>query len=357
MFIGCASDKKDENLQVRLENLLQQKITLDREIDSLRKILTKNKDSIIVPVRGISLQESLFETFAEFQGVVVAEDMVDLRPELGGRILKIYVKEGDVVQPGQKLALLDAEQIHKSINEAEKALELANTNFERQKALWEQEIGSEIQFLQAKNQKEQLDLKLESLRAQLDKFTLTAPIAGTIDCIYQRSGDVASAAFPILRIVNNKQVKVQADISERFVGKFEKNAKVTLRFPAVDLEMPGNIRSIGQSIHPDNRTFLLVVDPIGENRKKMIPNLLARVEITLKSNPRALTVPTSVIQYDKDETYVWVSINNVARRRNVKTGESVKGQTEIMAGLQPGDFIITEGFRNLSEGDYLQVIP
>jgi len=340
----------------RLQELLKKRSELDAEIDALKRQLSR-VDSQYVVVKGIVLQEKPFEVTTEFQGVVASDDMVDLRPEMSGRILRIHVKEGDLVQPGQKLVTLDGEQVRKALEEAEKALELARTAYERQQALWEQKIGSEIQFLQAKNQKEQLELRIESLKNQLEKFVLTAPGQGTVDRIFMHAGDVASPAAPILRIVNNRNVKIEADVSERYVGAFDRNAPVRLRFPATGLSMPGRFRSIGQSIDPNNRTFLVVLEPQGEDRNKLLPNMLARVEVVLRSEPRAFTLPTAAIVFEKDQAFVWVSEGGIAKKVPVKTGATRGGETEITEGLKAGDVVIAEGFRNIKENDRVKVLP
>lgn len=347
--------RQESDPEQRLQELLKKRNELDAEIDALKKQLSRD-DTLFIVVKGMVLQEKPFEVTTEFQGVVASDDMVDLRPEMSGRILRIHVKEGDMVQPGQKLATLDGEQVRKALEEAEKALELARTAYERQQALWEQKIGSEIQYLQAKNQKEQLELRIESLKNQLEKFVLTAPVQGTVDRIFMHAGDVASPAAPVLRIVNNRSVKIEADVSERYVGAFDRHAPVRLRFPATGLSMPGRFRSIGQSIDPNNRTFLVVIDPQGEDRTKLLPNMLARVEVVLRSEPRALTLPTAAIVFEKDAAYVWVSEAGKARKVPVKTGATRGGETEITDGLKAGDVVIIEGFRNLKENDRVKVL-
>lgn len=353
LFFGCARQPDPEK---RLQELLKKRSELDAEIDALKKQVSRS-DSLYVPVKGVVLQEKPFEVSTEFQGVVASDDMVDLRPEMSGRILKFHVMEGDEVQEGQKLVTLDGEQVRKSIEEAQKALELARTTFERQQSLWEQKIGSEIQYLQAKNQKEQLELRIESLKNQLEKFVLTAPVRGTVDRIFMHAGDVASPAVPVLRIVNNRSIKVEADVSERYVGTFGKNAPVKLRFSATGLVMPGRFRSIGQSIDPNNRTFLVVIDPLGEDRNKLLPNMLARVEVVLRSEPRSLVLPTAAIVFEKEQAFVWINDGGVAKRVSVKTGATRGGETEITEGLKAGDIVITEGFRNLKENDRVKLLP
>ncbi|MCS6981600.1 MAG: efflux RND transporter periplasmic adaptor subunit, partial [Flavobacteriales bacterium] len=298
-----------------------------------------------------------FEVVTDLQGVVVSDEMVDLRPELGGRILRIHVKEGDEVQVGQKLVTLDGEQVRRAIEEAEKALELARTTYERQQALWDQKIGSEIQYLQAKNQKEQLELRLETLRNQLEKFVLTAPVRGTVDRLFMHVGDVAAPQAPILRIVNNSHVKVEADVPERYVGAFNKKSPVRLHFPAIGLSMEGIFRSIGQSIDPNNRTFLVVIEPQGPEKSRLLPNMLARVEVVLQARPQALVVPTQAIAFEDKGTYLWVCRQGKAFKVPVTVGATRGGESEIISGLQAGDLVVTEGYRNLRSGDPVQLVP
>lgn len=357
LMASCSGPNSPKTPEERLQELLNQRNALDAEIEQLRQKVGNSADSQKVLVKALAVQPRPFEVVTDLQGVVVSDEMVDLRPELGGRILRIHVKEGDEVQVGQKLVTLDGEQVRRAIEEAEKALELARTTYERQQALWDQKIGSEIQYLQAKNQKEQLELRLETLRNQLEKFVLTAPVRGTVDRLFMHVGDVAAPQAPILRIVNNSHVKVEADVPERYVGAFNKKSPVRLHFPAIGLSMEGIFRSIGQSIDPNNRTFLVVIEPQGPEKSRLLPNMLARVEVVLQARPQALVVPTQAIAFEDKGTYLWVCRQGKAFKVPVTVGATRGGESEIISGLQAGDLVVTEGYRNLRSGDPVQLVP
>lgn len=352
ILYSCGGQSPEQELQ----KLKEEKSAIEKRIAELENGASKpTQDSTKILVGIIVPGKKAFSTTASFQGTVVSEQMVELRPEGGGRVLKISVKEGDAVKQGQTVAVLDGEALKKGIEEAQKALELAVTAYERQKNLWDQKIGSEIQFLQAKNQKEQLEKRIEGLQEQLDKFTLKSPISGTIDKIFLNVGDIAGGILPVLRIVNNNDVKITADISERYVDRFKKGQETDLKFPAVMKQLKGRIRSVGQVIDPTNRTFLVVIDPLGNNKEFLKPNLLADVSINSYLNPEAIVVPANIIRYENDKKFILIVQNNTVKKVQVETGQSNGSDVEILSGLDGSEQVITEGYKNAEPGTVVKV--
>lgn len=355
---GEGADTPEAKLK-KLDKLRAEKAKIEAEIAALEKE-TGTDGSVAdapVPVKVILPRTGEFLTFAEFQGVVASEENINLGSEVGGRITKVLAKEGQVVSKGQILATFDSEIIRKNIEEVQNALDLANTTYERQKNLWDQKIGSEIQYLQAKNQKENLEKRLESLRAQEGKASLRSPINGTVDKIYLNAGEMAGPGVPVLRVVNNDRVKITADIPERFVGKFKSGDSVWIKLSALEKTISGRIRSVGMVIDAANRTFNMVVDPTAkEGRDLLKPNMLAAVKAVTYRKKDAVSVPANLIRYEQEGKFVYVVEGGVVKRIQVETGEVSEGFTEVVSGLSGTEQIISDGLKTLSLGTTVTVI-
>lgn len=350
-LVVAACGSKDPRAE--LEELKTQKRDIEKRIAEL-EIQVGATDTTVqeaVEVAVIVPGKIPFTVTDNFQGVVESEENVNLSSESGGKILKIQVKEGDMVSKGQALAVLDGDLIAKNIEEVENALELAETSYQRQKNLWDQKIGSEIQFLQAKNQKENLEKRLNTLRTQLGKQTLKAPVTGMVDKLFLKEGEVAGPGVPVCRVVNNDRIKITADISEKFVGRFKKGEKVNILLTALNENLEGKIRSVGQVIDPNNRTFSLIVDPImPKNRDILKANMLTSISIASYTKPDAVVLPTSIIQFDPQGNFVFAVENNVVKKVMVETGGSSNGLTEVTGGLSGSEKIIAEGIKSIEVG-------
>lgn len=350
MAAACGGSKDP---RAELEELKTQKRDIEKRIAELEILVGATDTSVqeAVEVAVIVPGKIPFTVTDNFQGVVESEENVNLSSETGGKILKINIKEGDMVSKGQALAVLDGDLIAKNIEEVENALELAETSYQRQKNLWDQKIGSEIQFLQAKNQKENLEKRLNTLRTQLGKQTLKAPVAGMVDKLFLKEGEVAGPGVPVCRVVNNDRIKITADISEKFVGRFKKGEKVGILLTALNENLEGKIRSIGQVIDPNNRTFSLIVDPVMPKNKDILKaNMLTSISIASYTKPDAIVLPTNIIQFDPQGNFVFAVENNVVKKVMVETGGSSNGLTEVTGGLSGSEKIIAEGIKSIEVG-------
>lgn len=354
---GAADDI--ESKRKKLDELKTQKAEIEAQIALLEKETGPDTSAVDkrTEVSVISLQKGTFVNLAEFQGTVISEENINLGSEMGGRILKVNVKEGQKVSKGQVLANFDSEILQKNLEEVENALELANTTFERQKSLWDQKIGSEIQYLQAKNQKESLEKKIASIRSQMSKASLRSPINGTIDKIFMNAGEMAGAGVPVLRVVNNDQVKINADVPERFVGKIKNGDSVGIKLSVIDKEISGKVRSVGQVIDVANRTFTLIVDPVGKQERDFLkPNMLAVVKAVVYRKKDAVSVPTDLIRFEGAEKFVYTVVDNKAQKIKVETGESFNAFTEILSGLNGDEQLISKGLNSVSDGAEVNII-
>jgi membrane fusion protein (multidrug efflux system) len=364
---ACSSSQTDGDLASKKKALetarsemsaLKDKITkLEAEISKEDPEFAKQNNKAIL-VSAFVVEKDKFEHTVTLRGAVDSRKNVLISAQMGGEIQKIYVKEGQRVSQGQLLIALNADMIRSSIADLKSSLELANTVYEKQAKLWEQKIGTEIQYLQAKNNKESLEHKLATANAQLDQALVKAPFSGTIDQLPVNEGEVAAPGLPLVRLVSQDNMYIAADASERFIGKFKVGDKVDIYFPAFDKHVTSSIASVGQVINPENRTFVVEVTlPRVDFVTK--PNQVAVLEIRDYVSEATLSVPTRIIQSDIDGKFIYVVDDRggrlVAKKVHIVAGISSSTKTEIVSGLEGTEQIVDEGFRDLTEGVEIEV--
>ena len=300
-----------------------------------------------------------FKHFIEIQGAVEADDLVDVTSEVPGRILTLKVNEGESVSKGQLIATLDLEAINKQIAELETSLDLANTVYERQERLWKQNIGSEMQYLESKNSKERLEKSLETLKFQLSKAEVYAPISGVVEREVLQSGEMAASGMPIVQILNTSKLKVVANVPENYLRSVKRGEGVTLRFPALEMERKATVSMIGRTIDPANRTFKVEVN-IGSQGGVLKPNLLATMLINDFEEKNVVTVPREIIQQEvSGRDFVFVTSQGpegkVAKKIYVTTGKSFEGEVVINEGLNGDEELIMEGALGLADNMLIEV--
>lgn len=356
--ISCG---QPENKQKELENLKAEYKTLGDKIAKLEKevAVTDTTKANQTPIRIATLTTEVFKRPVEIQGIVESDKNVLVSSEVAGRIVEVLVKEGQVVSQGQVLARVDGSITANSINEVENALQLAEVTYKKQKNLYAQNVGTEMQLLQAENQRNALKKQLETLRSQYAKYTITAPVSGTVDNVPVNSGENIMPGMPVARVVNNSQLKVTADVSEKYIKSVKKGNDVLVKFPGLDIEMEAKISSTGQIIKQANRTFDMVIN-LNKSNELLKPNLLAMVTIYDYINPKAIAIPSNIILTTGSESYVYVLENKgnakIATKRVIETGNVSGALTEIKSGLSEGDNVIIENYNNLTQGAEVMVI-
>lgn len=358
-IVACQSGnevetKKKELDEAKLELLtVKEKIAiLEKEISEIDPEYAKENSNAIL-VSTFVAKKKPFEHKVETRGAVESRRNVYLSSQTVGEIMKIHVREGQQVSQGQALIELDAEVLRKSIGELRTSLELANTVYEKQTKLWEQKIGTEVQYLQAKNNKESLESKLATMNAQLNQTVVRAPFSGTIDQLTAQLGEMASPGVPLIRIVSSQEMFLSSDVSERFIGRFKAGDKVDIYFPMIDKTIASVIASVGQVINPENRTFEVEVKlPSVDFIVK--PNQVVLLRLSDYVNENAFAVPTRLIQKDELGQYIYIAEKReqgmVARKVHVTTGTTFDKETEIIDGLKGNEAIVDQGFRDLTEG-------
>lgn len=298
---------------------------------------------------------AIFKTYINVQGRVDAEESVSLSSEMPGTITKIFVKAGDQVTKGQVLAETDARAIQQSISDLKTNADLVNQLFEKQKALWDQKIGTEVQFLQAKTQKESMENKLNLLQEQARMTKVISPINGTVDAVDIKLGQLTAPGMPAIRVVNFNNLKIKADLAESYGSKVHKGDEVLVKFPDSNDTLTTWVTYSSRSISAMNRTFGVEISL--DNKKEYRPNQIAILNINdYKSAKPVITVPINYVQKDlKGTHFVLVAEGTKAAKRNIVLGREYNGVAEVKEGLSETDMLITSGYDGLNEGDAIKI--
>ncbi|MFM7765210.1 MAG: efflux RND transporter periplasmic adaptor subunit [Sphingomonadales bacterium] len=359
LFNACGGKKNNvqqkraelDKIKKEIASLQNQAEKLEAEIEALepKKDKTKLVETEVV-------EAAAFETYLNIEGKADAEQSTIATAQLPGTVTQVLVKPGDAVSAGQALAYMDNSTLRQSRGQIEQQLTFANTLFEKQKRLWQQGVGTEIQYLSAKNQKEALEKNLATLDAQLSMYTVKAPISGTVESVDTKIGQAAAPGIPMFKVVNLSNLKVVADIAESYSSKINKGDKVKIVFTDVNKTIESTVSFASKVIDPLNRSFKIEIRLNGATEIK--PNMLAKLKIADYRNEKAITVPTNAITAGVDEKYVMVkTMQNgkvVAAKRIVKPGHTGESRTEILEGIQAGDEIIVTGFQELNDGQIIE---
>ncbi len=349
--------------QAKLSQLESKRDMLTEKINALKqKIALENgsasKIEKVMNVNIAQIEKNEFRHFIQVQGNVESDNNILVAPQSPGIVKKIYVTAGEAVKKGQLLAELDRSILESSITELEGGLELAKTIFERQQRLWSKNIGSEIQYLQAKNNKEGLERKLATLQEQAKLTRIYAPLSGTIDQVLIKEGEMAAAGMGAIRVVQLSNLKIKVDLSEVYIAKVKKQDPVRVSIPVAGKEIDLKIDAVSQVIDPKDRTFQVEIK-IPRRETGIKPNMLAVLKINDYSNSEALTVPVNIIHETGKEKFLFVASRTdggwITEKRIVTTGKNYNGRVEILSGLQDGEYIVTFGYQNLADGQKLAV--
>lgn len=358
---SCGNNGTTENDPAgQLETYRKQQTELNEKIDALQKQMAADgngQNVAKIPVVVSVLEATTFHHFFDASGAVVAVQEAMVSPELNGQIKEIAVKEGDFVSKGKLLVKLNTEVTEKTIEEVKTQLELAVDVYNRQKRLWEQKVGSEMQYLQASNNKSSLESRLATLQAQLDMAVIKAPFDGVVEKVNQKKGEIASPGMAIIHLVNLNRMYIRADVSEKYLASVHKGDTVVLTLPSYpDFRQKVLISRTGNVVNKNNRTF--EVEITVDNKDQMLkPNMIAVVNINDFSAPNSVVVPSKVIREDIKGKYLYAAVNEsgtlVARKKYIVPGQTYLEQTLITSGLAVGEQIIVEGYNRVSDGSPL----
>ena len=362
LFMACdAGDpvvlKKKELTDAKTELFaIKEKIaTLEQELAGMG-VMDANSNLTLVTTHTVTTTSFVHQV--DVRGTVQSRNNVMISAETPAAVQDISVVEGQEVKKGQLLVIQDGEILRKNIKELESSLDLATTMYERQKKLWEQNIGSEVQYLEMKNRKESLELKLSTTKSQLNKTRIRAPFDGIVDKIDVRVGEMAQPGFPIIRLVSMSNMYIKADVSESFIGKFTKGQEVEVYFPSTDYRLKSTVKALGLVINPNNRTFELEVTI--PNNLNVKPNMIAVLSLADYRNDKAHTIPTKIIQSDRLGKFVYKIAENdgktIVERVDIELGITYENDTEIKSGLNDGDLLVVKGGLGLADGGEVNIV-
>lgn len=358
----AACGSKPAGKKEQLAALKKQYAQLGEQIKKLESEL-KITDSTVYNYKDVvvtEVQPGEFNHYIEVQGKVDGEDNIAVSAEMSGAVIQVYVKEGDRISKGQTLAQIDNSVMQKQIEAVRQQLDFATTVFEKQKKLWDQKIGSEIQFLTAKNNKESLERNLATINNQLSMTRIKAPINGTVEEVNVKVGQMAMPGAPAFRVVNFSNAKIMADIAEVYAAKVKTGNSVKIFFPDYNKEVTSNVRFSSKYINPVNRTFTIETRLGSTPGVEYRANMLAVVKINDYNKKDAIALPINIVQESQAGKFVFLAVDEngkiIARKQKVELGQNYNGLTEIISGLQKGDKVITTGYNSLIEGQMLKIM-
>lgn len=353
LFLAACSNKPKDK-KAELADLQKQQAELNTKITALQAQVGTGDSSKTADVSVIAIKQGQFTNYVQIQGRIDAQDNVTAYPQAQATITAIYIKVGDHVRKGQTLAQLDNSVLQQNIAQAQAQATLSQTLFQRQKNLWDQKIGTEVQFLQAKTQLQTSQKQVASLRQQADLYRITSPINGTVDQMDLKLGQVAAPGSTGIRIVNADVLKVKADVPESYASSVNQGDSVNVLVPDANDSLKTRISFAAKVIDPLSRSFGVEVKL--PHRSGLRPNMTAVIKIANYTKRSAIAIPVSAIQKSENGDYVFVNNNGAAKRKNIKEGATSNGLTEITSGLSNGDQLITDGASDLEDGDRVRVI-
>ena len=374
LFLSCGGDNKNSTASViengSLDQLRAKRTELVQQADALNKELALIDDAIgkkdvnhkLTLITVITAKDTTFNHFLELQASVQTKENIVLNAEFGGVLQQVFVTEGQSVTKGQTLGKIEDGGLSSQLAQMETQAALAKTTFERQQNLWNQKIGSEIQFLQAKTNYNAQLKAVAQMKSQLAKTIIRAPFTGTIDDIITEKGSVVGPGTPIMRIVSLNNMYLEAEVPEKNISTIKKGSEVIVEFPILGESLNTKISQVSNYINPENRSFNIQIAVPNKNGK-IKPNLTSKIQIKDYSNPKAITVPISIISENAEgEQYLYIADNldkegkAVAKKIIIKTGQSQNGSVEVIDGIKDGDKIINEGARSVKDGQKVSII-
>lgn len=361
VLAACSAASPDAK-QEKLAKLKTQQAEISKQIKQLEaEIAKENPEAAAVKVKAKDVAVSViqpiaFQHFVQTQGTIEAEDNILVSSQSMGVVTNVYVTEGQQVSRGQVLAQLDNSVILRNIESQQAQLALARTVFERQKNLWDQKIGTEVQYLQAKTNLESLERQIASLKEQNEMTRIKSPIQGVVDEVMAKIGENLAPGMPAVRVVNTSDLKVVANVSESYVTQIKKGNPVIITIPELNVEAEAKVTFVGRTIDPMSRTFS--VEVALPTRPNFRPNMTAVLRVVFHTEPAALVVPVNVIQDINKEKVVYTAErkgNQTIAKRNVVKVEGVYNNQAQVTGLKPGDSIITVGYQGLNDGEFVRI--
>jgi RND family efflux transporter MFP subunit len=359
-LIASNNTKDIQNKKQELVNEQQALVLKIKQLDE--KLESLNPDRNVPLITTVIAESEKFMHYLELQGSVETKENLVITPEMSGILTRVYVKEGDQVSKGQLLAKIDDGGLSQQFSSAQIQADLLKTTFDRQKRLWEQKIGSEIQYLQAKSSYESAVESVNQVKQQLAKSSIRAPFSGVVDDVITEQGNVVAAGqTQLIRIVNLSDMYIETDVPEDYITSISNGKDVEVTFPVLGKQIDAKIRQTGNFINPANRTFKVEI-AVPNKDKTIKPNLTARLKLNDYTNENAILIPQSIISENADgDQYIYILENKdgmkaTAKQLIIETGKTQGDKIEILSGLNVNDEIVEEGARSIKDGQVVKII-
>jgi len=352
-----------EEMRAKKKEILTKQKEITTQLQTLDSVISKLGNVEKLPlVNTITISHEVFKHFLELQGDVSTKQNILIYPEMAGTLQRVYVKEGDRVKKGQLLASIDDGGMGSQLNQLKTQAALAKTTFERQERLWNQQIGSEIQYLQAKTQYEAAQDAVSQIQSQLGKSNIRAPFSGIIDDVIKDQGTVVAPGpgSEVFRLVNLSDMFIEVEVPETYLGGVTKGKEALVYFPVLNDSVKTKIRETGNFINPSNRSFSVEI-PVPNKEGTIKPNLTAKVNLNDYTNENAVLIPSGIISENAEgQQYVYIADSKaqgevIAKRVIISTGKTQSGLVEILTGLDEGDEVIKEGARSVKDGQKVNI--
>lgn len=361
---GIIEKRNLEEIRAKKTEITLQQNQIEAQLKSLDSaIAILGSEEKLPLVNTLTAKKEVFNHYLELQGDVSTKQNVLIYPEMAGTLQKVYVKKGDRVSKGQLLATIDDGGMSSQLSQLKSQATLAKTTFERQERLWKQNIGSEIQYLQAKTNYESSENMVSQAQSQLGKSSIRAPFSGIIDNVIKDQGTVVAPGqgSEVFRLVNLSDMFIEVEVPETYLGNVVKGKEALVYFPVLDDSITTKIRETGNFINPSNRSFEVEI-PVPNKEGKIKPNLTAKVNLNDYTNENAILIPTSIISENAEgDQYVFVAMEPnadneaVVKRTIISTGKTQGAKIEVLTGLEDGNLIIKEGARSVKDGQKVKI--
>jgi RND family efflux transporter MFP subunit len=354
ILVACGDNSTLDQKKKELDKLKQEEKTVQGKIKTLEaeiaKLDTSKKADEDLEIAVMPVKADIFKTYIDIQGRVDADESVALSTQMPGVITRINVKAGDEVSKGQVLAETDINALMQQISDLETNLSLAKQAFTKQQNLWKQNIGTEMQFLQAKTTKESLEKKMSAMNEQVRMSKIISPINGTVDAVNIKIAQMVAPGMGAINVVNFNNLKVEADLAETYSSRVKTGNTVQIYFPDINDSITGKINYAARAINPMTRTF--AVEILLPSGSKYHPNMVAKLKINdYQSSKPVIIIPVKFIQKDGNESFVLIEEAGVAVKKTVSILKEYNGMAELSTGLIEGDKVITEGYDLINAGD------
>jgi membrane fusion protein, multidrug efflux system len=353
LLAACSQPQGKAAKQAELDKLKKQQADLNAQITKLQSELGSTDSVKRTEVNIVDIKAANFTNYVQLQGRIDAKDNVVAYPQASGSITALFVKAGDHVNQGQVLAQLDNSVLLQNIAQAQAQANLTQTVYQRQKNLWDQKIGTEVQFLQAKSNFEASEKQVASLKQQANLYRIVSPISGSVDQMDLKLGQIASPGATGIRIVNADVLKIKADVPESYVSSISQGDSVKIVIPDANDSLTAKVTFAAKVIDQASRSFGIEIKL--PQRKTLRPNMTAIIKIANYTKNNSIVIPLNAVQRSETGDYVFVADNNTAKKKVVKLGATSGGRIEIVSGLSIGDKLITAGASEVEDGDKIKI--